>query len=609
MSIFASMHRFLSFVLLLVLLASGNLYAQDKDEQLAAQYLSNNDFDKAADAYERLINKNPSSGYYYDNLMTCYFKLNRFDDAEKLTKKQQRRFSDNSYFQVDQGYVYQKANAPDKAKKVWDELLNKVTGEENQAHELAAAFQKRGETDYAINVYLKARKKSNSQFLFCFELARLYGDKKETQKMVDEYLVALKGNPMLQDDIEGYLQLYLDKNEEYELVKNALLKKYREDPGNDVFSEMLVWLYVQRKDFNSAFMQARAMDKRYKEEGRRIFQLASLALQNEYYDDATAMFNYIIALGKDKPQYMNARMGSMDARNKKVINTTQYTQADLKQLEADYKSFLEEFGRYHYTAPVMRDLARLKAYYLNDYTAAIELFTELINMQRLDVQFKANCKLELGDIYLLKGEEWDAMLLYGQVDKDFKEDPLGQEAKFRNARLSYYLGEFEWARAQLDVLKTATTQLIANNALELSLLIQDNTLDSIDEPLLLFAKADLNYFQNKTAVALQLLDSIDKEFPRHSLADDILFKRAEISYKQRDYAQSVKYLQQLLNEHGTDILGDNALFMLATITEKNLNDKPGAQKLYEEFLEKYPGSFFTAEVRKRFRALRGDVVN
>ncbi len=607
MSIFATMQR-LSYLLLFLLLGLGPLFAQTGDEQLAAQYFSNNEFDKAADEYEKLISKNPGSGYYYDNLLACYFRLNKFDDAEKLTKKQQRKFDDNYYFKVDQGYVYKKANTPDKAKKIWDELLNKVTGDELQASEIAAAFQKRGETDYAILVLEKARKKSNSPLLFCFELAKLYADKKETQKMVDEYLNALHGNPMLQEDIQGYLQLYLEEAADVEIVKNALLKRYRESPSTDAFSEMLVWLYVQRKDFNSAFMQARAIDKRYKEDGRRILELANLALQNEYYDDATNMYNYIIAAGKDKVNYMNARIGNLNARNRKVINTTQYTLADMKLLEADYGTFLTEFGRYYFTATVIRDLARLQAYYMNDYPGAIQHFTELIDMPRLDNQFKAQCKLELGDIYILKGEVWDAMLLYGQVDKDFKEDPLGQEAKFRNAKLSYYMGEFEWARAQLDVLKTATTQLIANNALELSLIIQDNTLDSIEEPLLLFAKADLYYYQNKIAASLQLLDSIEKEFPRHSLSDDILMKRAELSYKNRDYNKSIAYLNQILKEHGSDILGDNALFMLADITEKKLNDKTTAQKLYEQFLEQYPGSFFTTEVRKRFRALRGDAV-
>ena len=230
-------------------------------------------------------------------------------------------------------------------------------------------------------------------------------------------------------------------------------------------------------------------------------------------------------------------------------------------------------------------------------------------MARVDDHFKAECKLELGDIYLLIGEQWEAMLLYGQVDKDFKEDQFGQEAKFRNARLYYYLGEFDWARAQLDVLKTATTQLIANNAMELSLLIQDNTPDSIDEPLLMYARADLNLFQNKTDIALQILDSINQLFPRHPLDDEILYKRAEVFFKKHDYAKSCNYLEQLLKEHGSDILGDNALFFLANITEKNLGDKPKAMKYYEEFIEKYPGSFFLTEVRKRYRALRGDVLN
>jgi predicted Zn-dependent protease len=593
----------------LCMLSVSFAFAQGTNEQLAAQYYGNNEFDKAADAYEKLLGKNPGSGYYYDNLLNCYLNLKQYDDAEKLTKKQQRRFSSNYYFKVDQGYVYKKQNLIDAAERTWNGLLNEITGYESQATELASAFQKRGEIDYAIKTYEVARKKSNSPQQFAFELARLYASKRQTLNMVSEYLNVLLSNPMMQEDVEGFLQSYLDKNEDYEVVKSALLKKYKEYPGNEALNELLVWLYVQRKDFNSAFMQARAMEKRNKEEGQRVLQLANLALQNEHYADATNMYNYIIALGKDKPSYMNARVGTLNARYQNVVNTTQYTQADLLLLETDYNAFLTEFGRYYYTANAIRDLARLEAYYLHNYPVAIALFNELIEMQRLESQFKANCKLELGDIYVLKGEEWDAMLLYGQVDKDFKEDPLGQEAKFRNAKLSYYMGEFEWARAQLDVLKTATTQLIANNAMELSLLIQDNTLDSIEEPLLLFAKADLLYYQNKTAEAIVLLDSIEKEYPRHSLADDILIKRAQINYKSGNYQQSVTYLNQLLKEHGTDILGDNALFMLADITEHKLNDKAAAQKLYEDFLTQYPGSFFTAEVRKRFRALRGDVIN
>lgn len=586
------------------------LAQQDRDEELAAHYVSNNEWDKAADVYERIFAKNPQSAYVYDNLLGCYFKLNRFDEAEKLVKKQVRRNGNNPYFLVDLGYVYRKAGQQEKARKQFDEIVSKLSPSEEQVMETANAFQKRQETDYAISTYLKGRKLngSNAQ-LFCLQLAGLYAEKKDTKMVLEEYLNAVQANPANADEVQGYLQLYLDNDADYELMKQALLKKNREFPGNDAISEMLIWMYVQRKDFDNAFLQSKALDKRYREDGRRLIELGQLALSNEKFDAASNIFAYVAALGKDKPFYVNARLGMLDARNRKIFFSGNYTDPDLKTLEKDYTGFLDEFGRNYFSAPAERELARLQAYYLHNFEGSIALFKELINMPRLDERFKAECKLELGDIYLLKGEEWEAMLLYGQVDKDFLEDPLGQEAKFRNARLSYYLGEFEWARAQLNVLKTATTQLIANNALELSLLIQDNTPDSVDQPLLMFARADLYYFQNKTARALELLDSINLVYPRHALNDEILYKRAEIFLKKRDYAQSVSYLEQLLKEHGSDILGDNALFLLATITEKNLGDKQKAMKLYEEFIEKYPGSFFLTEARKRFRALRGDQLN
>ena len=502
------------------------------------------------------------------------------------------------------------ANNANKAKKNFDDIINKLKGREDQITETANAFQKRFELEYAINTYLKGRKLNNNNgLIFCIQLANLHSEKKETKLMMDEYMNALQSNPMFEEEVQGSLQSYLENAADFDLLKQSLLKKNKEFPGNESFSEMLVWMYVQRKDFDNAFVQVKAIDKRFKEDGRRLIELGNLAISNEKFDAASTIFSYVSSIGKEKPFYINSRLGMLEAKNKKIFFSGNFTEADLKILEKDYNDFLTEFGHNYFSAPAERDMARLEAYYLNDFQISIGLFKELINMTRLDDHFKAECKLELGDIYLLKGEEWEAMLLYGQVDKDFPEDPLGQEAKFRNARLYYYLGEFGWARSQLDILKTATTELIANNALELSLLIQDNTPDSNDEPLLMFARADLNFFQNKTEKALEILDSINLLYPRHPLDDEILYKRAEVFLKKRDYTKACSYLEQLLKEHGSDILGDNALFLLANITEKNLNDKVKAMKLYEDFIEKYPGSFFLTEVRKRYRILRGDQIN
>jgi tetratricopeptide (TPR) repeat protein len=595
------------YLFLLFGFISVNVFAQQQDEQLAAQYMSNNEYNKAVEVYERLFNKGNKSNYLYDNFLTCYFKLNQFEDAEKLVKKQQRKEPSSPYYAVDLGFVYEKGNQPDKAKKAYENILQKLNASYDATIETANAFRKRNKTDYAVATYQKSRKLNGENAnLFCIELAQLYAEKQETGLMLQEYLSAINQNPEMLEDVQGYLQLYLDKDTDYELLKQTLLKKSKDFPANELYSEMLIWLYVQRKDFDNALVQTRAIDKRQRKQGQRILLLADLAVANQKYDAADKAYNEVLLLGNDKPFYINAKLGILHSRNQKIFYSGNLTPLELTALETEYNNFLKEFGRYPFTAQSLRELAHLQAYYLYKYPEAIINYNELINMARLDNRFKAECKLDLGDIYVLKGEEWEAMLLYGQVDKEFLEDPLGQEAKFRNAKLSYYLGEFEWARAQLDVLKTATTQLIANNAIELSLQIQDNTIDSNEEPMRWFARADLYLFQNRIADATRVLDSIEQIYPKHELTDDVTYKRAEIAIKEKNYDKAVSLYERVYKEHGSDILGDNALFYLAETYESKLNNKEEARKNYGLFIEKYPASFFLNEVRKRYRALRGD---
>lgn len=592
----------------LFLFVSLTVAGQDKDEQLAGQFFSNNEFDKAADLYQRLLSRNPGSAYFYENLFQCHLKLKQYEEAEKLVKRQLRRSHDNAFFKVDLGYLYKIWNKPDKAQKQYEEIIKTLPANEGLITEAANAFVKRNEKELAIESYRKGRQLLQYEFAFCTDLGNLYAETGNTPGMIDEYLNSIALNPAYQEDVQGYLQNYLQKEKDFETLKLALLARIKDNNRGEVFYEMLIWFYVQRKDFDNALVQAKALDKRFRGEGYRLINLGYLATANEKYDAAMRIFGEVVAMGPGKGHYLQAKLGLLDAGGKKVLSSQQYTYPDLKALEKQYIDFLTENGKNNFTAPSQRALARLQANYLYDYETAISNYSELSNMPGIDPHFRAECKLDLGDVYVLKGEVWEAMLLYGQVDKDFLEDPLGQEAKFRNARLSYYQGEFEWARAQLDVLKTATTQLIANNALELSLLIQDNTLDSIEDALKIFARADLCYYQNKTEEALRLLDSILNHFPRHALTDDIIFKKAQIFIKQKKYTDAVVYLKRVTDEHGSDILGDNALFALAQLYEHELNNKEEAKKLYEKFIENYPGSFFNTDARKRFRMLRGDAI-
>ncbi len=602
------MKFYLRFSILFILVIFSVLsFGQAKDEQLASQFFSNNEFDKAADVYEKLLNKNPQSIYFYDNLLSCYFNLNKAEEAEKLVKKQLRKNDRNPYYTVDLGYVMKKFGKADKAKQQFDDIIKKLKLEGDQINETGNAFIKRGEKEYAIETYLKGRKMHGSNLAYSTELGNLYGETGNVKEMIEEYLNSMSIDEKLLDDIQGYFQNYIQKPAEFDLLKSALLKRTKTQAENPIFFEMLVWMYVQKKDFDNALLQAKSLDKKFKEEGARLIELGNLAISNEYYDDAVNIFNQVVLMGKDKNNYTLAKMGILEAQRRKILNSN-YTDTDLKIVETNYKAFLDEFGKNPFTQNSQRELARLQAYYLNDLPYAMANFNELISAPRSENKFKAECKLELGDLYVLKGEVWDAMLLYGQVDKEYMEEPIGQEAKLRNAKLSYYIGEFEWAKAQLDVLKTVTTQLIANNALELSLLIQDNTVDSVEDALKMFSRADLNYYQNKTDVALQILDSINLLFPKHALADDIYFKKAQIFVKKKNYSEAEKFYNIVVNEHGSDILGDNSLFSLAELYEKKLNNKEKAKQLYEQFIENYPGSFFLTEARKRYRLLRGDLL-
>jgi hypothetical protein len=74
-------------------------------------------------------------------------------------------------------------------------------------------------------------------------------------------------------------------------------------------------------------------------------------------------------------------------------------------------------------------------------------------------------------------------LLYSQVEKSNKEQPIGYEAKLRNAKLSYYKGDFELAQGPSGYSEDGHLPRIANDAMDLSLLIKDNmAMDTLEKP-------------------------------------------------------------------------------------------------------------------------------
>jgi tetratricopeptide (TPR) repeat protein len=294
-------------------------------------------------------------------------------------------------------------------------------------------------------------------------------------------------------------------------------------------------------------------------------------------------------------------------RYNRIVIFHRFNVEDLGEAEREFKNFIRDFGPYFETEFAERQLAHLYIFYLDRPDTAIQILQHIAANPRVKKNFQGEVKLELGDAYLMMGEVWDAELIYSQVDKDFKEDILGQEAKFRMARLFYYKGEFERSNAYLEVLKTATTQLISNNAIDLSLLILDNTgMDTTEEAMQLYADAELLIYRNKVAEGMKLLSEIETRFPGHSLQDEIVYARAKAFIRMNQTDTAIHYLKILVRDYQYDILADNALFMMAQLYEYQKNDPAKAMELYEQLLLNYPASLFVVEARKRYRFLRGD---
>ncbi len=603
------MNVILVFVSLLFAIPSFGQSPQDR--QLADQYLNNSEYEKAAQLYERLMGMDPFGTY--PQYLRCLLAMKNYDDSEKLVKKIIKKQPDFPSYFVDLGFVYISKGETEKGKQQYEKAIKSLKPDQGQIVSLANAFQYRQELDFALQTYEEGKKLMRGIYSFNFEMAEVYYQKGDYEKMTDEYLDAVTDNPMLQQNVLNTLQSRVGfdpDNTRNDYLRTALLRRIQKNPDQIQFSEMLIWLFIQQKDFDSALIQSKALDKRLKEDGSRIFSLGSMAVSNLNYDAALKAYQYIVEKGPSNVNYVTARMEYLNTLNKKITESNTYTKADLATLQKDYETTLTELGRSAKTASLIRGLAHLQAFYLDMPDTAISELENAIGFPGISKTVQADCKLELGDIYLFSGNVWDSDLLFKQVEKDFKSDPLAQEAKFRAARLDYFRGDFEWAQAQLDVLKSATTQLIANDALSLALLISDNMgLDSTTDALSLYSQADLLYYRNKPDDAMILLDSLLKTYPGHTLIDDSWYKQAQIMDLKRNWTAEDSLYRLILEKDSSSVIADDALWKRAQLFEIKLSDKAKAMELYQDLLTKYPGSLYVVEARKRYRSLRGDIVN
>ena len=586
--------------------------ADHTDEQLAAQYFREGRYDRAVVLYEELFDKRPTL-LIYNNYLVCLLELEDHRKAERLVRGQIRQHPRQLRYEVDLGWVMEKAGNGRQARRHYDGLIDGLQAVPEVVIDLAVAFENRGMPDRAIEACLQGRKLLGSSYSLHLRLAALYEGKGDYRAMMNEYIGYLEGHLMEMERVRGMLQDAIvndPNNSRNDALRAVLLARSQSHPDNTLYSEMLLWLSLQQKDFRMAFMQSRALDRRFRENGERVLEVARLSLDNKTYDVAVQAYQYVVDKGMEAPLYLQGLVGLLDTRFQKVVSSYGYSRNDLLKVEQEYQEALALLGINTVTVQLLRNLARLQAFYLGNTGEAIDLLGTILEIPQVANRIKAECRIELADILLHTGQVWDATLLYAEVDKTFRDDPIGHEARYKNARLSFYIGEFDWARAQLDVLKAATSRLIANDAMKLSLKIQDNVgSDGNTEALMMYARAEKLIFMNRRNEALAVLDSMLSLFPSHPIFDDVLYAKAEIHLHQGDYDAADKLLSRITEQFPTGLLADEALLRRAVLHEEVFNDKEMAMSLYQKIMFDYPGSLNNLTARNRFRSLRGNLIN
>lgn len=572
---------------------------------LARQYMQNKEYDKALPVFKQVYDRAPFDKGVYDEYLEALMTAAKYEYAEELVTYMTRIRRDDPGMLIDMGKVYEASGKKKKAEEQYELAITKVSGEDFRTRQMADAFSKMNNTPYAIKVYERARVLLQNPYQYATELALLYGKEGNTEEAVNAMMDVLVTQPNTLDDIKSSLQQIIEgSDKKMAITQKQISKRITIQPDNPYWIELLTWIYIQKGDYEGGWQQIAALDKKLKEEGERVLSFSKNVAKDGQYAIAMKGYKYVMDKGPSGPMYEQAWNGKIQVLLSQLKQKRPVDQKILTDILKEYKTFLNEYPQYNIT-PLVRDYAMVQARYAGHVDTAIVLLEQAIGAPNARREFIGESKLDLGDYYLLQDKVWDATLIYSQVDKAFKEDQLGEEARFRNAKLAYYRGDFKWAQTQLSVLKASTTELIANDALYLSVLITENIpADSNMTPLLRFAAADLLLFRNKTEASDKLLDSIATAFPQSALLDDIYMLRADIALEEGRNADGISYLEKIIKDYGQDVLADDAVFKLATLYEDRLKDKARAIQYYEMLITGYPGSTYVQTARLRYQKLK-----
>jgi tetratricopeptide (TPR) repeat protein len=571
--------------------------------QLAQNYFDKGDFEKALISFDELLKTTPLNPYFFQKKIDCLQQLQQYEKSENEILERIKVYNTSNLL-VELGYNYQLKKETEKATKYYNQAIEKIKKNPNEVYAIAPNFEKKGLLNFALQSYETATK-TNPTFNFNYQMAMLYGQQGNTDLMVDRLLTESYNNPQILQNIQYQLSVYMSESssEKFnETLKKALLLKSQDKnlDSKDVFwNNYLSWFFVQQKEFNKAFIQQKSIYKRNPESFFNIINLAQLAVDEGDVETAQEIYNYILQNTMDNDLKIKANYYLQNIK----INTA--SEKDYLAISENLELLMKQFGVSPYSLSLQKLQAHFLAFNLKKPTDAQIILKNALNLPLNEFQ-QAEIKMELADILLLEEKFNQALIYYSQIEDDLKNNTIANEASMKIAKTSYFQSDFKWASKQLKVLKSAATQLIANDALELFLLINDNTVaDSTQTALKKFAHADFLLYQNKNNDALLEFQNLLKDNKTTEIEPITYYRIGKIYEKQQNFIAALNQYQKIIDDYKDCIYIDEAYYFSGEIYS-NLNEIEKAKKCYEEIIYKHQDSIFYTNSRKKFRTLRGD---
>lgn len=575
-----------------------------QSEELARNYFDQGEYEKAEVIYAKLHRTNPAQQSWLLAYVETLEALEKLDEAESILKTYLTEVGEYPNIQIELGYLYQKQNDTLVASRYYQNAISQVEKRPSFSYAVGNTFQKYGLLDLAAQTYETAQRiepRSNNRI----QLAQIYGEQSRYQEMFENYLDLILENPGYFDALNRRFSEYITENSANDAniaLRRVLLQRNQNQP-EVIYNQMLSWLFVQQEEYSKAFAQEKAVFQRTELQSlSRLMDLALIAKDNDELSSAREILEFAVEKATSQHELRSAE------RELLLIKRLQAQPEDYDEIEVAYENFLAKIGRNSDSFWIQKDLAEFLAFQKKEIDKALEQI-QFINSQNLYQQQAAELKLLEADLNVQQSKFNQALLLYTQVEKMIPNSDIAREAKFKVAKTSYFTGDFDWALTQLKVLKSSASQLISNDALELSLLIKDNSQeDSLRTDLKLVAKADLLQFQNQPEQALDILERVLIDYKSPSIVDEVLLRIASLHLANSQVEKAIPYLQRIVDEFGDKILADNANFLLGKLYMDRLNEPEKAKTYFETLIFNHPDSIYFVEARQRFRMLRGDQI-